>query len=157
VTSDQQWTRFVAEFALDDLAADPRLATNLMRLHERPWLIPALQEVIRKLPYAEVAARCLRANVSWAPVGKPDDLFADAHLLATGGLLDVFVSRLGGETGEKVGLPTLPLEFGVERARPTLRRQPPRLGEHNIDVLAETGFSRHEINELSDSAVIVRA
>jgi len=157
VTSDQQWIRFVAEFALDDLAADPRLATNLMRLHERPWLIPALQDVIRKLPYAEVADRCLRANVSWAPVGKPEDLFADAHLLATGGLLDVFVSRLGGETGAQVGLPALPLEFGAERARPTLRRQPPRIGEHNADILAEAGFSRAEITALADIAVIVRA
>ena len=28
VTSDQQWTRFVEEFGLQALAADPRLATN---------------------------------------------------------------------------------------------------------------------------------
>ena len=32
VTSDQQWTRFVEEFGLRELAADPRLATNVMRL-----------------------------------------------------------------------------------------------------------------------------
>ena len=83
VTSDQQWTRFVEEFGLQALAADPRLATNLMRCQERPWLIPALKEVVAALPQAEVARRCERANVSWAPVGQPADLFADAHLLAT--------------------------------------------------------------------------
>ena len=44
VTSDQQWARFVEEFSLQELAADPRLATNFMRLAERAWLIPALQE-----------------------------------------------------------------------------------------------------------------
>jgi crotonobetainyl-CoA:carnitine CoA-transferase CaiB-like acyl-CoA transferase len=44
VTSDQQWTRFVEEFGLQELAADPRLATNVTRLAERAWLIPALQE-----------------------------------------------------------------------------------------------------------------
>ena len=32
VTSDQQWARFVEEFSLQELAADPRLATNFMRL-----------------------------------------------------------------------------------------------------------------------------
>jgi len=42
VTSDQQWTRFVEEFGLRELAVDPRLATNVMRLAERSWLIPAL-------------------------------------------------------------------------------------------------------------------
>ncbi len=46
VTSDQQWARFVEEFGLQELAADPRLATNVMRLAERAWLIPALQEVL---------------------------------------------------------------------------------------------------------------
>ncbi|HXW26788.1 MAG TPA: CaiB/BaiF CoA-transferase family protein, partial [Xanthobacteraceae bacterium] len=91
VTSDQQWARFVEEFGLQRLAADPRLATNLMRCHERSWLIPALKEVVAKLPQADVVQRCERAAVSWAPVGRPADLFTDAHLLATGGLIDVFV------------------------------------------------------------------
>src|SRR4051812_25326516 len=84
VTSDQQWARFVEEFGPQELAADPRLATNVMRLAERSWLIPALQEVIGKLPQDEVASRCERAQVSWAPVGQPGDLFDDPHLLATG-------------------------------------------------------------------------
>ncbi len=77
VTSDQQWTRFVEEFGLRELASDPRLGTNLMRLQERAWLIPALQEVLAKLPQAEVEARCEQAQVSWAPVGQPGDLFTD--------------------------------------------------------------------------------
>src|ERR1700744_4593263 len=37
VTSDQQWARFVEEFGLQKLAADPRLATNVTRLAERAW------------------------------------------------------------------------------------------------------------------------
>ena len=80
VTSDQQWTRFVEEFSLQELAADPRLATNFMRLQERSWLIPALQQVLAKYPQPEVEARCERANVSWAKVGQPGDLFTDPHL-----------------------------------------------------------------------------
>jgi crotonobetainyl-CoA:carnitine CoA-transferase CaiB-like acyl-CoA transferase len=155
VTSDQQWARFVEVFGLQKLAADPRLATNVMRLAERAWLIPALKEIIGKLPRAEVEAGCEKANVSWAPVGEPGDLFTDAHLLATGGLLDVFISRIGGEEGKKVGLPTLPVEFGAERARPTLIRQPPRMGEHSAVVLVEAGFSADEVAELAQTGVIV--
>jgi len=100
VTSDQQWSRFVEEFSLQALAADPRLDTNFMRLQERSWLIPALQEILVKFPQDEVAARCERANVSWAPVGQPGDLFTDPHLLATGGLVDVFISRMGQHNAE---------------------------------------------------------
>jgi crotonobetainyl-CoA:carnitine CoA-transferase CaiB-like acyl-CoA transferase len=156
VTSDQQWARFVEEFTLYELGADPRLATNVMRVQERAWLIPALKEVIARFPQDEVAARCERANVSWAEVGKPGDLFTDPHLLATGGLVDVFISRMGGTEGKKVGLPALPIEFGGG-ARPGVTRQPPRMGEHNTEVLAEAGFSPTEIASLYDAGVIVTA
>ncbi len=155
VTSDQQWTRFVAEFGLQELAKDPRLATNFTRLQEREWLIPALQDVLGQLPQDEVAARCERANVSWAPVGQPKDLFKDPHLLATSGLVEVFVSRMGGREGKKVGLPALPIEFGRERASVT--RQPPRMGQHNAEVLAEAGLSADEITRLLALGVIAAA
>ena len=155
VTSDPQWTRFVAEFGLQELAADPRLATNVMRLAERSWLLPALQEILGKLPQQEVEQRCERANVSWAPVGRPDHLFTDPHLLATGGLVDVLISRFGGGDGKMVGLPALPVEFGTERDRPGGTRQPPRIGEHNAEVLAEAGFNTTEIADLTERKVII--
>jgi crotonobetainyl-CoA:carnitine CoA-transferase CaiB-like acyl-CoA transferase len=157
VTSDQQWVRFVEEFDLQALGADPRLATNVMRVQERSWLIPALKEVVVRYPQSEVEARCERANVSWATVGKPADLFTDEHLLATGGLLDVWISRLGGKQGTKVGLPALPIEFGSNRERPGIRRQPPRMGEHNAEILAEAGFSAAEVKALEAGKVIADA
>jgi crotonobetainyl-CoA:carnitine CoA-transferase CaiB-like acyl-CoA transferase len=156
VTSDQQWTRFVEEFGLQELAADPRMATNVTRLAERAWLIPALQDVLIKYPQSEIETRCERANVSWAPVGQPKDMFDDPHLLATGGLLDVYVSRFGGGDGKIVGLPALPVEFG-DHQRPGITRQPPKVGEHNAEVLAEAGFTQQEIANLAAGGITVAA
>ena len=155
VTSDQQWTRFVEEFSLQELASDPRLATNFTRLAERAWLIPALQDVLTQIPQDEVEARCEKANVSWARVGQPGDLFTDPHLLATGGLLDVFISRVGGTDGKKVGLPALPIEFGPNRDRPGIHRQSPRMGEHTREVLTEAGYSEPEIGSLISKGAVV--
>ena len=56
--------------------------------------------------------------MSWAPVGKPGDLFADPHLLATGGLVDVFDRAVGGGDGKTAGLPALPIEFGPSASAP---------------------------------------
>src|SRR4051812_3647684 len=154
-TSDQQWARFVEVFALQELASDPRLATNLMRLQERAWLIPVIQDVLGRLSQQDVEARCEQANVSWARVGQPGDLFADPHLLATGGLLDVFISRIGGAEGKKVGLPALPIEFGPDRDRPRIWRQAPRIGEHSRDVLNEAGLSAGEVANLLQTGVVV--
>ena len=155
VTSDQQWARFTEAFGLPELAADPRLATNAQRAKERSWLIPALAEVFRRHDQAEVARCCEAAGISWAPVGQPADLFEDPHLLAGGGLLQTAISALGG--GAMFGLPALPLEFGEARQRAGLNRQPPRLGEHNGEVLAEAGFAATEITALAASGVLAEA
>jgi crotonobetainyl-CoA:carnitine CoA-transferase CaiB-like acyl-CoA transferase len=154
VTSDQQWRRFTEEFALDSLFTDPRLATNVMRTGERAWLIPALRQALGKLSQVEIIGRCERANVSWSRVARPEDLFADAHLLASGGLLEVLIASAAGEAPKRALLPTLPLEFGSDRERPILRRQAPGVGEHSGEVLHEAGFARAEIAELARTKVV---
>jgi crotonobetainyl-CoA:carnitine CoA-transferase CaiB-like acyl-CoA transferase len=153
VTSDQQWARFVEEFGLAQMARDPRLADNVKRVGERSWLIPALAEVLAKIPKAEVERRCERANVSWAPVGTPMDLFEDAHLLASQGLIDVAIASAGGGAGRTARLPSMPLSFAGERV--ALLRQPPRVGEHNAEVLTEAGLTADEIRALAEKNAIV--
>jgi crotonobetainyl-CoA:carnitine CoA-transferase CaiB-like acyl-CoA transferase len=66
----------------------------------------------------------------------------------------VFISRFGGDDGKVAGLPALPVEFGTDRQRPGIRRQPPRMGEHNAQVLAEAGFTTAEIAGLAEAGVI---
>lgn len=157
-TSDQQWDRLVGEFGLAALAADPRLANNVARVGERSWLIPALREVFAALPLEEVKTRCERAHVCWAPVAKPADMFEDAHLLATGGLIDVLVRKAGESEGRLTPLPALPIEMGTlegARARPGLDRHPPRVGEHNVEVLTGAGLAAADVARLAEAGVVV--
>jgi len=155
VTSDPQWRRFVAEFGLIELGDDPRLATNGMRVKERDWLIPALEAVIARMPAEEARERCERANISWAPVGKPADLFTDPHLLASAGLVDVFMARAGQMEDVTVKLPALPVEFGWPRQRPGLSSQPPRIGEQSRTILDQAGLTRSEIDALIERKVVI--
>ena len=53
------------------------------------------------------------------------------------------------------GLPGLPLEFGGDRERSALIRQPPSVGEHNRAILAEAGFAPGEVDRLADEGIIV--
>ena len=66
----------------------------------------------------------------------------------------MFISRFGGGEGKVAGLPALPVEFGTDRRRPGIRRQPPRMGEHNEEVLGEAGFTDAEIVGLAEAGVI---
>jgi crotonobetainyl-CoA:carnitine CoA-transferase CaiB-like acyl-CoA transferase len=157
VTSDQQWRRFAPAVGLEALVDDPRLATNGMRVVEQSWLIPAVAAAIARLPTASIAEACLQAQVSWAPVGRPGDMFTDPHLLASGGLLETIVPGLGGVAASLVGLPALPLEFGDERARSRLQRQPPGLGADSQTVLEQGGFGAAEIAALVARGVVTES
>ncbi|WP_025038745.1 CaiB/BaiF CoA transferase family protein [Bradyrhizobium sp. DOA9] len=154
VTSDSQWTRFVKEFELQQLADDPKLATNRLRTQQREHIRPIIQARLLGLELDDVKSRLDRANVSWAPVGKPSDLFEDPHLQAAGGLVDVFVGKGGGAEGQIVPLPALPMAFGQDRARPGLVSQPPLVGQHSEEILRDVGVSAEEFARLSQDGVV---
>lgn len=156
VTSDQQWQRFIDVFDLMELAADKRLTTNQMRIDARCWLLPLLHDALRRYSTADLMARCDQANVSWAPVGRPEDLFADAHLAATNGLLDVVVQGAGGGS-QTFGLPALPFEFDDGTNRPGLRSQPPELGADTQAILRTLGVSDDTLRDLAEARIIVMA
>ena len=59
---------------------------------------------------------------------------------------------MGG--GPLVGIPALPVEFGDARERPGLERQPPRIGEHTGEILAEAGLESEEIARLQTRGVV---
>jgi crotonobetainyl-CoA:carnitine CoA-transferase CaiB-like acyl-CoA transferase len=133
--------------AIGAIAEDPRCATNASRSAAREWLIPALAQVIGAMDLNEVSRRLEAAKIPFAPVQRPSDLLGDPHLLASGELLDTALSPTG-EGGPRAGIPALPMEFGDERGRLGLRRQPARIDEHSREVLAEGGFGTAEIDTL---------
>ena len=49
ITSDGQWKRFCEFFKQPELAADPRLATNNLRIEARPWLVPKVAAIFKAL------------------------------------------------------------------------------------------------------------
>ena len=151
-TSDNHWQRFCERFGFIEWATDERLAGNAKRCEAREWMLPILKDRLSTLSIDEILQKCEAANVPYARVGRPDQLSDDQHLNAFGGLIRTAVSGMGG--GPLVGIPALPVEFGDGRERPGLERQPPRIGEHSGEVLAEAGFGRDEIASLQASGVV---
>ncbi|MGI9295930.1 MAG: CaiB/BaiF CoA transferase family protein [Pseudomonadales bacterium] len=158
VTSDAQWKRFCDEFDLQNLLADKRLQTNPERTGERHWLLPKIAQVVAAYDYANLIVRCEAADVSWSPVGQPEQLWDDKQLLA-GGLLDTSLATSEQAASDfirdsLIGIPGLPLEFGVKRSRCDLRRQPPHTGEHSREVLLDAGIEHSVIESLLADNVI---
>src|SRR5690606_10496496 len=150
VTSDKQWERFCRELGRDDLASDPRLATNNDRIAQREWLLPELRSVVAGMTLAEAVGLCERADLPFSPVARPEDLFDDPHLKAGGSLLQ---TRFPG--GQEGAMPTLPFRLGEDAWEK--RADPPALGEHTSEVLAAAGYTRDELDGLTADGVAVMA
>lgn len=147
ITSDRHWRRFCATFGFTDWAEDPRLATNQGRIEARSWFVAELHERLRRLPRAELMALAELAEIPFAPVNQPVDLWDDPHMNMSGGLASTTTP-----SGDTVKLPKLPLRLD---GRPfDLRLQPPAVGEGAADLLRLAGLTPGEIDELAAAGII---
>ena len=141
VVSDSQWAVFCTAFGLAELLADPRLVTNNDRVRARSWLMPVLRLHMQIFTVAELGGVFEQNGLPFAPITRPEDLFADPHLLATGGL-----ARLVLNDGRSTRVPLMPIT--LDGKRPGLRSNPPQLGEHTDTLLTEVGYTEAEIMAL---------
>jgi crotonobetainyl-CoA:carnitine CoA-transferase CaiB-like acyl-CoA transferase len=120
VVSDSQWETFCRLFALDALWADEGLRRNNDRVRARERILPEIRALFAAMTRDEVVAKLERSGLPFAPIARPEDLFDDPHLNASGGLEPV---TLPDGTGTQ--LPTLPIAFGDGRpGRPATLPQP---------------------------------
>ena len=149
--SDAQWQVFCTVLGFDDLKADPALATNNHRVRRRPALLATLHERLASRSAAELASIFEAAALPFAPIRRPEDLYDDPHLVATGGLADVVVAD-GDKAGQTVKTTLFPIT--MEGRRLGVRLNPPRMGEHTQALLQGLGYSAEEIQHLRAQAVV---
>jgi crotonobetainyl-CoA:carnitine CoA-transferase CaiB-like acyl-CoA transferase len=149
--SDAQWLTFCDALGFADLKADPALATNNLRVQARPTLLKTLRERLAGRRADELAALFEQAGLPFAPIRRPEDLYDDPHLNATGGLADVRLPD-GPKAGQTVKTTLLPIT--LQGRRLGVRLDPPRMGEHTHEVLGALGYAPAEIDALVARAAV---
>jgi crotonobetainyl-CoA:carnitine CoA-transferase CaiB-like acyl-CoA transferase len=147
VVSDSLWEKFCAAFELTGLGADPRYRTNSQRVQARDTLLPQVRELFKGYTKAALVEKLERTGLPFAPIGKPEDMFDDPHLNASGGL--------GGVTlpdGTRTRLPLLPVE--LDGRRPTQGGDLPGIGAHTREVLRGLGVGDDELETLAAGKAI---
>ncbi len=151
VVTDTQWQIFCEAFGFNDLFQDAKLASNNLRVQQRAYLIPELQDRLKDTSAAQIADIFERHGLPYAPITKPEELFADQHLQETGGLASIVITD-GPRVGEKSAIPLLPLMMNGERLG--VRENPPRVGQHTLEILQNLGYQEHEIKQMIKDGVI---
>jgi crotonobetainyl-CoA:carnitine CoA-transferase CaiB-like acyl-CoA transferase len=123
------------------------LAQNNQRVQAREQILPFVSQRLGDMSKVEVMARCEAAGLPFSPIQRPEDLFEDRHLNASGGM-----AALTLPDGENVKVPMLPFEMNGQRFG--TRLNVPELGSHSTELLAQMGYSDAQIQALHAAGVV---
>ncbi len=151
VVSDTQWKIFCDAFGFSDLFNDPSLHSNNQRVKARPTLIPEVRNRISGLSASYISSVFEKNGLPFAPITRPEDLFGDPHLEATGGLAKLTITD-GPNAGKETKAPLLPLMIDGERLG--IRANTPKTGEQTHEILIELGYTAEEITRLASEGSI---
>lgn len=147
VGNDTLWQAFCQAAQLPDLGADPRFASNALRLQHYEALRAVLAPVFLTRTRAQWSAVLLEAGVPNGAVRSIDEVFADPQIAAREMAVSVDHATLGPVrvTGVPVKLSETP---------GSVRRPPPVLGQHTAAVLSELGYDAAAIQALASSGAV---
>jgi len=147
ITSDNHWKRFCKRFGHEALLDDPELETNEDRVANPARVKPLVEDACKAYTKAEMCAIAEEIGIPFAPVATTEDLYEDVQLNAGGRMCETTLPD-----GRTVKLPRIPVEVGDHQF--ALRRQPPEIGEHTREVLAELGYGEDDVAEMEGSGVV---
>ena len=126
--TDADWRAFFAVAGRPDLLADPRFTTLESRLANIEVLYEDLSKIVATRSSAEWLDALDRAGVPATIVNTLETLLTDPQLEATG-----FWQIVDHPSEGTLRLPAIPTTYS--RTPGEIRRLPPRLGEHSLEVL----------------------
>jgi crotonobetainyl-CoA:carnitine CoA-transferase CaiB-like acyl-CoA transferase len=150
VGNDAQFRRWCAFAGAPELAADPRFATNELRVRNREALYALMPDLTRRKTTAEWVDGLAALGVPSGPVNRLDQVFEDPQVLARGMRIDLPHPRAAAGT---VPVIANPIRMGA--TPPSYRSAPPTLGQHTDEVLRGLlGMGTDELGALRADGVI---
>ena len=150
IGNNGQFARFCEAAGHAEWAADPRFATNTLRVRHREVLIPQMEEVTRTRTTAEWIALLEDKAVPCGPINDIGQAFEDEQVKARG--LAVSLPRDAGDGIASIAGVASPLR--LQATPPVLRNAPPALGQHTDEVLAELGLDEKRRAALREAGVV---
>jgi crotonobetainyl-CoA:carnitine CoA-transferase CaiB-like acyl-CoA transferase len=151
VYNDKQWKGFFeAAGRANEFAADPRFSNQAARAQRYDEIYGLVADILREKTTAEWIEIFQRHDLPCAPLNDLNSLKNDPHLQAVG-----FFKSSDHPSEGKVRYLGIPSRWS--RSQPDIRRDAPRLGQHSMEILRETGIPEDEIKSLIASGACFSA
>jgi len=148
VGNDPTFERFCKAFGQEALLADPRFATNPIRVQNRQLVTDTLTPVMKSKTTAEWIDALEALKIGCGPINTLEQVFADPHVQAR-----EMVVEMAHGSGETVKVIANPVKLSA--TPPSYRSAPPVLGEHTNAVLTDVlKMSAAEIAALKDKGIL---
>lgn len=132
IGNDGQFKRFCEVAGMPEVAEDERFATNIRRIENRETVCSLVETKLRAWPRSFWLDALEKVNVPCGPVNDLEDVFNDPHVKARGAELRM---KCEWAEGGNVNLLANPLK--LSRTPASYRQPPPRLNEHQAQVLTD--------------------
>ncbi len=148
VGNDQLWRSFCVVLGADDLADDPRFATNKDRVERHDELRPILVERLRARPAADWIALLTEAGIPCGAVRDLEAVLSDPQIVER-----AMVVALDHPVAGAIRALGVPVKLNDTPG--TVRTPPPTLGQHSEEILGrDLGLDASAIARLRDAGTV---
>lgn len=145
---EKHWDPFVQSFNLGFLHNNTKFNTKDNRQLNKKELKIILQEEFIKYTYEEVREKLISIGIVFTKIMKTENTIIDPQT----NLNNMFMN-IEGEDIENLKLVSPPLN--IENAPRKNATKAPKLGEHNVEILKELGYTVEEIKNLQNNKTIL--
>lgn len=143
--NDEQWGRVLSAIGMSHLLEDSRFCRMTERMMNINQLYGIVGDAIATKTTSEWNAIFETTDVPHGPVRELNELMDDPYLQETG-----FFQHHEHPTEGDMVMTSIPIHFSDSPGN--VRRLPPNLGEHSLEILAEVGYASHDAARLSQAA-----
>ena len=150
VGNDSQFGRFCKILDREDIASDARFVSNEMRVRNRDELSGILDPIVAAKPSAYWLEQLEANGIGCGPINNLEQVFQDPQVIARKMVHEMQHPANGGTPARLLASP-----MRLSGTPVTYRHAPPLLGEHTVEVLADTlGLDAADIARLKDSGAV---